>query len=185
MKSQKVKKINNNNNFILWIMGPTSSGKTTVAQHMMNYLRKTGKPVIHYDGDEIRNFFGQDFGFSETNRLKVVCTLVHLANKALDAGMYVVVSALTAHRDARNYVRKNVKKLILVYLNCSVDKCMERDPKGLYEKARNGEIQTLIGFNSQYLPIEDPDIILDTETKATETSFSDLIEHLRVQGYQI
>ena len=176
--------LNKDAEFVLWIMGPTSSGKTTLATHIINYLRKNGKSVIHYDGDEVRNFFSENFGFSPSNRLKVVSTLVHLANKALDAGICVVVSALTANNDARDYVRKNVRNLILVYLDCSLEKCMERDPKGLYEKAINGEIHTLVGFNTRYLPIENPDIVLDTEVKSPEDCLHDLMGHLLNYGYQ-
>ena len=163
---------------IVWIMGPTSSGKTTLAKETLHVLRKKGFAVIHYDGDEVRDFFGPDLGFNCENRLRVVSTLVHLANKALDAGLNVIVSALTANPDARYFVRKNAKNLILVSLECRIETCIKRDRKGLYAQALKGEINTVIGLNSKYDPIENPDILIDTDGKSKEESASNLIEQL-------
>lgn len=163
---------------IVWIMGPTSAGKTTLANEVLHVLRKKGFCVIHYDGDEVRDFFGPDLGFNCENRLRVVSTLVYLANKALDAGLNVIVSALTANSDARHFVCKNAKNLILVSLECRTETCIRRDRKGLYAQALKGEINTVIGLNSKYDAIENPDIVIDTDTKSKEESVRDLIEQL-------
>ena len=166
-------------NFILWIMGPTSSGKTTLAVKLLQELRQKGRACIHFDGDEIRDLFGPDFGFEKKDRLRVIKTLVHLGNKAFESGLNVIISALTAHQDARDYIKQNVKKLLVLYLNCSIEKCAERDPKGLYKKAINGEIQTLIGLNSIYDSPEHPDIIINTEDMTVETCVSDIMYQLK------
>ncbi len=156
------------NNYVLWLMGPTSSGKTTIATQLLADLRKKSVPVIHFDGDEVRDFFGDFLGFSEKERFRVVHTIVHLANKSVDAGLNVIVSALTANNDARQFIQENVHNLIVGYVKCSIEECARRDPKGLYSKAKNGQIDTLIGFNQEYLAPECPDIILDTENKTLE-----------------
>lgn len=161
-------------------MGPTSAGKTALANEVLRVLKQKGFGVIHYDGDEVRDFFGPGFGFNSENRLRVVSTLVHLVNKALGAGLNVIVSALTANSDARHFVRKNVKSLILVSLECSIEKCIKRDQKGLYAQALKGEINTVIGLNTKYEPIENPDIIIDTDRNSTEESARDLLEQLEV-----
>lgn len=163
---------------VLWLLGPTSAGKTTLAMRIVADLRKHGISAIHFDGDEIRAFFGADLGFGAECRLRVVSTLVHLANKAAGAGLHVVVSALTAGEDARAYVRANVRALTLAYVACSIQTCARRDPKGLYRKAMSGEIDTLIGYNTEYRPPEDPDLVLDTETQ----SLGDLTARI-VAGY--
>ena len=165
-------------NFVLWIMGPTASGKTTLAREMLKILSKKERPVIHYDGDEVRGFFGPNLGFKVKDRLLVVKTICYLANKALNSGVNVVVSALTANEDARVYVVKNVKNVILIYLECSLEKCIERDYKGLYKKALSGEIDTLIGINSDYLPFENPDIIIKTENKSIGKNVIELEKRL-------
>jgi adenylylsulfate kinase-like enzyme len=152
------------------LLGPTSSGKTTIATELLLSLRKKGTPVIHYDGDEVRDLFGDSIGFSTKERFRVVNTLVHLANKSVDAGLNVIVSALTANHDVRKFVKNRVNKLIVGYVKCSIEECIRRDPKGLYSKAQKGEIDTLIGFNQEYCVPENPDIIIETEIKSlTET----------------
>jgi len=153
---------------VLWLMGPTSSGKTTLARGLTRCLRASGFGVIHYDGDEVRGFFGPDHGFTEPDRFRVVQTLVHLANKAAGAGLHVVVSALTAAVQARKYVIENTMNLIVGHVSCPVDLCAQRDPKGLYQRAARGAIDSLIGFNSPYLPPEDPDIVVDTAALTVE-----------------
>ena len=167
--------------YTLWLMGPTSSGKSTIAEYFVKALRDEDKTIIHYDGDEIRDFFGKDFGFSENNRGKVVETLAHLARKANEAGIDVVVSALTAHQTARDYIANQIPNLIIGYVNCPISVCAERDPKSLYEKARKGEIDTLIGYNSEYLAPRNPDIILDSNTLSIDENTRNLINHI---GYE-
>ena len=160
---------------VLWLLGPTSSGKTTLGTRAVAELRQNGKPAILFDGDEVRDYFGADFGFGPENRLRVVSALVHLANKAAEAGLHVIVAALTAGKDSRDYVRENVNNLQMGYVSCSIDTCAERDPKGLYAKAIRGEIATLIGYNSEYKPLPNADLILDTELHSVEELVSRIV----------
>lgn len=180
MRTGRVGMQRNKKKAIVWIMGPTSAGKTTLANEALHVLRKKGFGVIHYDGDEVRDFFGPDLGFNCENRLRVVSTIVYLANKALDAGLNVIVSALTANPDARHFVRKNAKNVILISLECRIETCIKRDRKGLYTQALKGEIDTVIGLNSKYEPIKNPDITIDTDGKSAEESARDLIKQLKV-----
>jgi adenylylsulfate kinase-like enzyme len=153
---------------VLWLMGPTSAGKTTLGTRIVARLRQEGVPAVLYDGDEVRDFFGPDFGFGAQHRLRVVSVLAHLANKASQAGLHVIVAALTAGQDAREHVRANVANLRIGHVSCSVDACARRDPKGLYGRAKRGEIDTLIGFNSEYRAPDSADIVLDTETYSVD-----------------
>jgi len=149
-------------------MGPTSSGKSTIAEHFVGVLKENNISILHYDGDEIRDIFGENFGFSEDNRGQVVETLAHLARKANDAGINAVVSALTAHQSARDLIKRIIPNLLVGYVECSIDICSARDPKGLYARAKKGEIDTLIGYNSEYIPPTDPDIVINTEKLTVE-----------------
>lgn len=171
-------------NFTLWIMGPTSSGKTTIGKAFLEELRKQGKFAMHYDGDEVRDFFGDGHGFSCSDRLKVVKTLCHLANKSLGAGATVIVSALTAHQEAREYISKNVTNLLIVSIKCDVATCIERDPKGLYAAAKENKIDTVIGYNTPYNSPEQYDISFDTEKTSIETCLNMLKKALIDLGYQ-
>lgn len=115
--------------FILWLMGPTSSGKTTLSQCFVKEWRALGVPVVGYDGDEVRDFFGKGHGFEPEDRLRVVSTLVHLSAKAVEAGLNVVVSALTAHEDARRLVRERIPEVVVGYVECPIELCAKRDPR--------------------------------------------------------
>ena len=170
--------MNNSSGFILWLLGPTSSGKTTVASALTERLCMNNIRVIHYDGDEVRDFFDGILGFTSKDRLRVVKTLVHLSNKTLAAGVNVVVSALTANDDARSFVGSNCRNLITVYIECSIDVCSSRDPKKLYLKAKNGEINTLIGFNRTYTAPTSIDLIINTEQKSVGECADILFDYL-------
>lgn len=161
---------------VIWLMGPTSSGKTTIGTRLVARLRHAGIGAVHYDGDEVRGFFGPAHGFRPEDRLRVVRTLVHLANKAVDAGLVSVVSALTAHDDARAWVRAHAANLILVHVQCPIAVCAERDPKGLYARAQKGEIKTLVGFNTPYPPPPSPDIVIDAHRQSVDACTDQLLD---------
>ena len=153
---------------VFWMLGPTSSGKTTIAEALVGHLRAEDIPIIFYDGGEVRGLIGPGHGFSAEDRQRTVSGLVHLANKAAAAGLNVIVAALTASTESRAYITENVDNLVWAQVTCSIETCAERDPKGLYAMARNGEIDTLIGYNEEYVAVENPHIILDTETNGVD-----------------
>lgn len=163
---------------VVWLMGPTSSGKTTIADKVVDKLVQSGFETFHCDGDEVRNMFGSEHGFSRDNRLTVVKNLVYLANKVALSGYIVIVSALTAHPDAREYIRKNIDNLITVFIKCGIETCIKRDPKGLYKKALNGEINTLIGVNSPYITPKEATITIDSEKMSPDDATSTIIAYL-------
>ncbi len=168
----------NSSGFVLWLLGPTSSGKTTIAELLLRHLRDNNIQVLHYDGDVVRDFFGDSLGFEPSDRLRVVGTLTHLANKASAAGINVIVSALTANEDARNKVREDIPNVITCYIECTIETCASRDPKGLYGMAKRGEIKTLIGLNTEYLAPQNPDIIINTENLSPTSAIGVLVRAL-------
>ncbi len=140
---------------VLWLMGPTASGKTTIAEKTVNEFMNGNLIFTHYDGDEIRNLMGSQLAFSDDDRLLVVKSLVYFANKSTENGINVIVSALTAGEKAREYIQKHVDNLNIIYIDCNIEECINRDPKQLYHRAINGEIDTVIGYNTPYYPPED------------------------------
>ena len=168
---------------VVWLMGPTSAGKTTLANALSERLRTQGNvPVLHWDGDQVRDMLGDNLDFAPESRLHVVRTLVTLAAATSQAGVLTIVSALTAHDDARRLIRDLLPQLLTVYVKCAVETCMERDPKGLYAQAAAGEIDTLIGYNSDYTPPQRADLELDTSSENVDACVQRLVDFLGNHG---
>ena len=169
-------------------MGPTSAGKTTVAQALMERLQANpAMAVACWDGDQVREILGSNLGFSSDDRLRVVRTLANLAKVTSDEGVFTIVSALTAHREARDLVRHLLPNHFVGYIHCPLDTCIARDPKGLYRRAINGEINTLIGFNSPYVAPTQPDVEIDTSRMALSEAVETIKFFLEKRnfGYQM
>ena len=160
------------------MMGPTASGKTTIGKEIVKKLGRASRAAVQYDGDEFRDQFGKNFGFSDTDRLAVVSSLTHFANKWASKGNNVVISALTANEDTRTHIEKNIQGLVKVYVECSIDECIRRDPKGLYKRAIEGEIKSLIGFNSEYIAPQDVALTVNTEKKTATECADEIVRYL-------
>lgn len=171
--------------FVLWLMGPTSSGKTTIAAALHARLRARGVALLHFDGDEFRDLFGSGLDFSEESRLRVVKAIVHLAASAASSGVSVVVSALTARQNARDLLSSGLPEAVVGYVRCAIDTCVRRDPKGLYALARAGKIDTLVGYNEQYPPPERYDMLIDTDTCGVAEAVERILGHLTDRGFLV
>ena len=164
--------------FSLWLMGPTSAGKTTIAYALVAYLKTIRYPVLHLDGDEVRNLFGNDLGFSNEERLRVVKACLYMLKKARSSNISAVVSALTATEEARQLLNEQEPKIIVGHIDCPIEICAQRDPKGLYNKAKNQEIDTLIGYNSAYKAPKNPDFIIDTMHTSVDEAVKIIMQYL-------
>ncbi len=169
--------------YIVWIMGPTSSGKTTIASHFVQRQHDAGIPVVHLDGDVVRDSMGK-IGFEKKDRLLVIRALIAFAKEELALGRNVVVSALTAHEDARKMIAEEFNDVLVVSVQCSIDVCAQRDPKGLYRLAMAGEIDTLIGYNTPYPLPKNPALVLDTESCSVSGAAMCLAEFLVGKGFE-
>ena len=121
------------------------------------------------------------------SRLRAVSICAHLANKASDAGLNSVVSALTANDDARDYISDNVSNIILIYLKCPIEICIKRDSRGLYQGVNEGKIdpKTIIGLDEPYPPPSNPDLIIATNENTPEESVVIVKKWLTRMGYNI
>jgi adenylyl-sulfate kinase len=164
---------------VIWMMGPTSAGKTTLANALTARIQKGKRgPVVHWDGDQVRDMMGDQLGFSAESRMQVVRALATIAGTTSKAGILTIVSALTAHQDARQAVAEMLPGHTKIYVHCPIETCAERDPKGLYRRAKAGEISTLIGYNCTYEPPEDHELEIDTSQAPVEGCVDQLVEFL-------
>jgi len=163
---------------VVWIMGLTSSGKTTIAYSLAARLSYSKVPVTILDGDEARTIFGPNFSFEAKNRLQVIKSIVHHAKKAVSKGDNVIVSALTAGDESRKFIKDEIENLTIIYLDCPIEECIIRDEKGLYAKAINGKIDTIAGINFEYSVPNSPHLVLNTLDLSVDECVGELLGFL-------
>lgn len=168
--------------FTLWFMGRPAAGKTTLATRVESYLEDDQTQVENLDGDEIRNHLHPDLGFSKeeraTNnrRTAFICKLLNRNDVATVTGM------ITPFRDSQREAREIIEEggtFVLIYVKCSVEEAARRDPKGLYEQAKNEELDMFTGISHPFEPPEDPDIVVDTESNSIEENVAHVVTSLR------
>jgi adenylylsulfate kinase len=163
--------------FTLWFMGRPAAGKSTLASRVEDRLVERGYPIENLDGDEIRKHLHPDLGFSREDRRTNNRRTAYIAKLLNRNDIPVIVGMITPFRDSQEQARDIIEdegEFILIHVKCSVEAAGERDPKGLYEKARAGKIEKFTGINHPFQEPLDPDIVVDTE----EQSIEDGVEHV-------
>lgn len=169
----------NQKSFIVWLTGLSGSGKSTIANELSVQLQKENKLAYILDGDNVRSGLNSDLKFSDKDRKENIRRISEVAKLMSDTGVIVIVSFISPFKEDREQAKKIIgnDNFIEVYINTSLEICEERDVKGLYKKARNGEIPNFTGIDSPYEEPERPDIILE----AGKFSIKQCVDKLRVQ----
>nr|WP_246628124.1 adenylyl-sulfate kinase [Paenibacillus oenotherae] len=158
---------------MIWLTGLSGSGKTSIA----NALRPLLANCYILDGDVLRGGINQDLQFSEEDRIEAGRRTGEIANILLHAGLNVIVASISPHRATRNKVRSLVgDAFIEVFVQCPLEVCEQRDPKGLYRKARSGEITHFTGIDSPYEEPVDPDVIVETNKLSLDACVARIME---------
>ncbi len=168
----------------LWFTGLSGSGKSTLAHAVEERLHLMGCRTYVFDGDNVRHGLCGDLGFSLPDRSENMRRIAEMVNLFLDAGVISLtafISPLTADRELVQEIIGS-ENLIEVYCNCPLSICEERDVKGLYKKARAGEIKNYTGISSPYEMPKNPDIELDTGTRPLRECVHTIIDELRDRG---
>jgi adenylyl-sulfate kinase len=149
---------------ILWFTGLSGSGKSTIASAVEQKLFELGHHTYLLDGDNVRHGLNKDLGFSDTDRVENIRRIGELSKLMVDAGLLVMTAFISPFKSDRRMVRDLVQsyEFIEVYMDTSLDECERRDPKGLYKKARKGEIKNFTGIDSEYETPEAPEVVVDT-----------------------
>jgi adenylylsulfate kinase len=172
--------------FVLWMTGLPGSGKSTLAQLLAKQLRDDfGRNVEVLDGDEIRKGLSRDLGLSKEDREEHNHRVSYVA-KVLSRNGVIVISALIApYRSSRALAKEMIgpERFLETYIKAPLDVCEKRDPKGLYAKARKGEINNMTGIQDPYEVPESPDIVVGTERCTPEESVAELVEKLMKLGF--
>jgi bifunctional enzyme CysN/CysC len=152
----------------LWLTGLPGAGKSTIASLLDEQLFTSGKHTYVLDGDNIRRGLSRDLGFSEADRVENIRRAMEVARLFVDAGLVVIVAFISPYRAERERARSMFEpfEFIEIHVDASLEECERRDPKGLYARARRGEVANFTGIDSAYEPPPAPEIRLDTVTKS-------------------
>jgi len=169
----------------IWLTGLSGSGKSTLAVTTEAALLKRGHLAYVLDGDNVRHGLNRNLGFSPEDRTENIRRIGEVAKLFTDTGVIVFTSFISPYRADRDAARALFDEgdFIEVHLAASVTTCEGRDPKGLYQKARNGEIPEFTGISAPYEAPESPELTLDTGPLGVEESVSRIIEYLEEKGY--
>ena len=170
---------------VIWFTGLSGSGKSTVANEVAHRLHEQGKLAYILDGDNVRHGLNKDLGFSPEDRSENIRRISEVAALFADAGVITITAFISPYAEDRNFCRQLVgdDHFVEVFAKASVAACEERDPKGLYKKARAGEISDFTGIDAPYEEPEQPEVIVDTECESPQESGAAVMEYLESQGY--
>ena len=166
---------------ILWFTGLSGSGKSTIAGAVEQKLFELGHHTYLLDGDNVRHGLNKDLAFSDSDRIENIRRIGELSKLMIDAGLLVMTAFISPFKVDRRTVRDLVQdhEFIEVYMNTPIDECERRDPKGLYKKARKGEIKNFTGVDSAYEIPETPEVLINTVSLSIEECADQVINYLK------
>ena len=164
-------------NRVFWFTGLSGSGKSTIAVELEHELHGKGYPTFVLDGDNVRHGLNKNLGFSPEDREENIRRVAEVAKLFYDAGITVLVCFISPYRKDRDFARSLIgDDFVEVHVKCSLERCEERDPKGLYEKARKGEIKGFTGVDAPYEAPSDPEFVLSTDELSAPDCVRKLLE---------
>ncbi len=173
----------NKNGVTLWFTGLSGAGKTTISHVVAEVLKSQNRNVEVLDGDIVRLNLTKGLGFSKEDRDENIRRIGFVAQLLTRNGVIVVVSAISPYREIREEVRGKIGNFVEVFVNAPLEVCEDRDVKGLYAKARSGEIKQFTGISDPYEPPVNPEVECRTDLETLEESVAKVMNKLEVLGY--
>jgi adenylylsulfate kinase len=170
----------------MWFTGLSASGKSTIASAVENALVRRGLYCYRLDGDNIRHGLNSNLGFSADDRAENIRRIAEVARLFADSGCIALTSFISPYRKDRDHARQihhaDALQFLEVFVDTPIEVCEQRDPKGLYKKARAGQLQGFTGIDDPYEPPLKPELVLKTATMSVEQSVEACLDLLRRQG---
>lgn len=173
-----VEKNNEKQKFTLWFTGLSAAGKTTLVNRVFEELKSSGTNVHKLDGDEVRAASPRALGFTPEDRDENIRLAVDLARKYQDEGYSVVAGFISPYRHHRQWGREKLNNFIEVFVDTPLEVCEARDPKGLYQRARRGEVENFTGIDDPYEAPGSPDVHITTNPNSIEECVSQIRSYL-------
>lgn len=167
----------------LWFTGLSGAGKTTISRAVAEELRRQGRKIEILDGDIIRSNLSKGLGFSREDRDENIRRIGFVAGLLTRHGVIVLVSAISPYAEVRHEVRERIGNFVEVYVNAPLLVCEQRDVKGLYKKARSGEIKHFTGIDDPYEAPTNPDVECRTDQEPIEASVAKVLGFLKYKDY--
>lgn len=170
---------------ILWFTGLSGSGKSTLARHVENTLMEREHLTYVLDGDNIRHGLNKNLGFTPEDRKENIRRIGEVARLFADAGIITIAAFISPYQEDRDRIRGLMEEgeFLEIYVKVPLEVAEERDPKGLYKKARSGEIDNFTGIDAPYEEPENPEIVIDTGSTDLKESVRTIVRHL--ESHQI
>ncbi len=165
---------------VIWLMGLSGSGKSTIASALENELYLRNYKCMVLDGDNVRTGINNNLRFSEDDRLENIRRVSEVSKLFLEAGIITICSFITPLEKYRDVIQSIIPKedLLLIFIDTSVEECEKRDVKGLYAKARRGEIKDFTGINAPFEAPANPSLVVKTEGKTIYESFEEVLSYV-------
>ncbi|MFH1045359.1 MAG: adenylyl-sulfate kinase [Candidatus Omnitrophota bacterium] len=162
----------------LWLTGLPCAGKTTLAKRLKEELDNRGYKTVHLDADDIRNKLNADLGFSPEDRKENLRRVAHISKLFNENGNFVVTSFVSPTNEYRKMAKEIIGNFKLVFVKCSVKTCEERDIKGMYKKARSGEIKDFTGVSAPFEEPVDADVVVDSQENSIEDCVKKILDSI-------
>ena len=156
--------------YTIWFTGISGSGKTTLGSHLSSLMSNINIPVVFLDGDNMRKGIYKDLGYTKKDRKEATIRIAEICRNIMDSGVFVIVCVVSP---ANSLVKKKIKDIYEIEVDCPLEVCIKRDVKGLYKKAKAGEIKNLVGYNTAKEKT-DANLVVKTD-KASVTECMDLL----------
>lgn len=165
----------------IWFTGLSASGKSTIAHHLEMQLHKMGYSTYVFDGDNVRHGLCKDLGFTEDDRSENIRRIGEMTRLFIDAGIIAITAFISPYKKDRRSVRELAghDKFIEIYVKCPIEVCEARDPKGIYKKAKKGDIKNFTGVSAPYEPPESPDLTIESNIEDINSSVKRVISLLK------
>jgi len=180
INKERRNKLNRHKSAILWFTGLSGSGKSTIANELEKILYQLSFRTFILDGDNIRHGLSKDLGFSDDDRKENIRRIGEVAKLFIESGTITLTTFISPFKDERQSVRQLVgeNEFFEVFVKCPLDLCEQRDVKGLYKKARKGEIKKFTGIDSPYEEPDNADLTVDTATMTTEECVNAILKYM-------